>query len=317
MVKINIERIKKEKSVSELLEFGIINIDKPSNATSYDVSEFVKKKLDSLKNSNEFLAPRNQKEKDKVSLVRKTSHFGTLDPKVTGVLPIALNRACKLTGHFLGHDKEYIGIMRIHEKIPMKKIQEIINKKFLGKIKQLPPVKSKVKRAIREREIKKFKLLEQDEKNILFHTEVQAGTYIRKLIHDLGKEINGAHMLELRRIRAGIFSEDDKKYPSINLYDFEKAVSEYKEGDSKKLKQIITPAEIISDIYPVVKIKKKHADKLLHGSPILKKYSNRKEKFSKGKIICAFHKNRFLGIYEVVNKKEILAKPKFVMQPLD
>jgi H/ACA ribonucleoprotein complex subunit 4 len=72
----NLEKIKQEKSLKELLEFGILNIDKPSGPTSFDISDGVRKKLG----------------------LRKTSHFGTLDPKVTGVLPIALNRACKLTG---------------------------------------------------------------------------------------------------------------------------------------------------------------------------------------------------------------------------
>ncbi len=76
----NIEKIKQEKTLKELLEFGIININKPSGPTSFDISDFVRKKLG----------------------LRKTSHFGTLDPKVTGVLPIALNRACKLTGFFYG-----------------------------------------------------------------------------------------------------------------------------------------------------------------------------------------------------------------------
>src|SRR3989304_2134583 len=115
---IDIEKIKKGKTIAELLEFGIINIDKPSGPTSFDVSEFVMKTLG----------------------LRKTSHFGTLDPKVTGVLPIALNRACKLTGFFLGEDKEYVGIMRIHEDISIEKLKEVIDNKFIGKITQLPPV---------------------------------------------------------------------------------------------------------------------------------------------------------------------------------
>ncbi|MFQ5531957.1 MAG: RNA-guided pseudouridylation complex pseudouridine synthase subunit Cbf5, partial [Candidatus Nanoarchaeia archaeon] len=177
------------KQLKELLEFGIINIDKPSGPTSFNVSDQMRAALKELG-------------------VRKTSHFGTLDPKVTGVLPIALNRACKLTGFFIGHDKEYVGIMRMHEEISMEDIEKMIRKKFLGKIIQKPPVKSRVKRQAREREIKEFKLLEQDSnrKDILFKTTVQGGTYIRKLIDDLGKELNiGAHMLELRRIRAGIF----------------------------------------------------------------------------------------------------------------
>ena len=75
----DLEKIKKGKSTQELLEFGIINIDKSSGPTSFNISDFVRKKLN----------------------LRKTSHFGTLDPKVTGVLPVALNRACKLTGFFL------------------------------------------------------------------------------------------------------------------------------------------------------------------------------------------------------------------------
>ena len=126
----DLEQIKSKKTIKELLEFGIINIDKSSGPTSFDVSEFVKKKLG----------------------LRKTSHFGTLDPKVTGVLPVALNRACKLTGFFLGEDKEYIGIMRIHEDISQKDVEKAIEKKFLGIIKQTPPVKSRVKRQERERD---------------------------------------------------------------------------------------------------------------------------------------------------------------------
>ena len=85
-MKIDIEKIKQEKSIKELLEFGILNIDKPSGPTSFSVSDFVREKLKGLG-------------------VRKTSHFGTLDPKVTGVLPIALNRACKLTGYFMKKKK--------------------------------------------------------------------------------------------------------------------------------------------------------------------------------------------------------------------
>ena len=92
---INIEAIKKKKSMQELLEFSLLNIDKPSDFTSFDVCQVVKKVLK----------------------LRKTSHFGTLDPKVTGVLPIALNRGCKLTGDFIGHDKLYEGTMHIHEDV--------------------------------------------------------------------------------------------------------------------------------------------------------------------------------------------------------
>ena len=73
--------IQETRSLKELLEFSIMNIDKPSGPTSFYTFDFVRRKLKSLG-------------------VKKTSHFGTLDPKVTGVLPVALNRACRLTGYF-------------------------------------------------------------------------------------------------------------------------------------------------------------------------------------------------------------------------
>ena len=311
-MKPDIEKIKENKKISELLEFGILNIDKPSGPTSFDVSDFVRKKLN----------------------LRKTSHFGTLDPKVTGVLPIALNRGCKLTGFFLGEDKEYVGIMRMHEEISLEKINKAIKEKFLGRIRQTPPKKSRVKRQEREREIKNFEILEQDGKNFVFHTTVEGGTYIRKLIDDLGKYLNvGAHMLELRRIRAGIFgehgiffaskkhragifNEKDKIYPSVNLYDFEKAVEEYKDGKEEKLRKIIIPAEIISEVYDAVEIKENNLGKILTGKPILKEDLVKKEKIEDGEKISIFCAERFIGMYKVINQDEIFAKAEFVMQPL-
>ena len=275
---------KMKPKIKDLLEFGILNINKPSGPTSFNISDHVRKTLG----------------------LRKTSHFGTLDPKVTGVLPIALNRACKLTGYFMGHDKTYVGIMRIHEEKDMKDIQKIIDKEFIGKIQQLPPVKSRVKRQVREREVMKFKLLEQDEKNIVFETKVQAGTYIRKLISDLGDEIGGAHMLELRRTQAGMFEEKD----SITLYELEKAIKE------NKLEKFIIPGEIIRKFYGVIELKKDRLDHILTGKPIHDKDLSKKYKIKKGEIVCAFNKNKFIGIYTIVNEKDIFAKPKFVMQPL-
>ena len=287
----NIEKLKKQKTIHELLEFGIINIDKPSGPTSFDISDFVRKKLG----------------------LRKTSHFGTLDPKVTGVLPIALNRACKLTGFFLGEDKEYVGIMRIHKNSSLEKIEKVIKEKFTGKIKQVPPVKSRVKRQEREREIKKFKLFEKNEKDILFLAEVEGGTYIRKLIDDLGKELGiGAHMLELRRIRAGIFKEEDKEYPLVNLYDFEKAFNEYKKGNEKLLRKIIIPGEIISKLFPILEVKKESLKKLFTGKPIFEEDVKNKIKGLKNKIVCVFSGVMFVGMYKVVDKEYIFAKPMFV-----
>lgn len=307
----NIEKIKKSKTTEELLEFGIINIDKPSGPTSFNVSEQVKRILN----------------------VKKTSHFGTLDPKVTGVLPIALNRACKLTGFFLGENKTYVGIMRFHEEISKEKVENVIKEKFLGTISQLPPVKSRVARKVREREIISFKILEQDErqkaeplatspearpsvvglklgqsKDFLFEVECQGGTYIRKLIHDLGQELGiGAHMLELRRTRAGIFDEK----ASFNLYDLEKNVN-----NEKSLKEMISPGEIISELYPVIEIKKEPVDRILHGQPIYEKDLLKKVNAEKDEKICVFSEEKFIGVFKVLREDKIFAKSEFTMQEI-
>jgi len=299
-MKINIEKIKKKKSIKELLEFGIINIDKPLGPTSFDISDFVRKML------SEFG-------------VHKTSHFGTLDPKVTGILPIALNRACKLTGFFLGEDKEYMGIMRVHEDLPLAKIRKMIKEKFTGIIIQKPPVKSRVKRQNREREIKSFDLIEKDEKDILFRTEVQGGTYIRKLIDDLGKALGiGAHMLELRRIRAGIFKEDDKKYPSSTLYDLEKAIKSLSEGNEEEIREIIVPAEIVSDVYKIVEIKEDYVRDTFLGRPILKEAVKTKGKWEREEKVSVFSGERFIGMFKVLGLEDsdIFAKAEFVLQPI-
>lgn len=286
-----LEKFKLEKTIKELLEFGILNIDKCSGPTSFKVSEFVKKSLN----------------------LRKTSHFGTLDPKVTGVLPVGLNRACKLTGFFIGHDKEYIGIMRFHEKVERKIVEDEIKKNFSGIIKQLPPVRSRVARRERERRIISFEILEENGKDFVFKTSVQGGTYIRKLIHDLGENLGvNAHMLELRRIRAGIFKEID----SVNLYSFEKAVEEYKKGNEKLLREIVIPGEIITEIFPTVKIKEKFLEKILHGSPIKTDFLEGKSSVKEGNI-CVFCKDQFVGIFRKVHEEENFARSEFTLQPLE
>lgn len=269
------------------INFAILNIDKPAGPTSFWVSDYVRKLLKDLG-------------------VTKTSHFGTLDPAVTGVLPIALNRACRLTGYFLKQDKEYVGVMHIHKDVKKQEIEKIIKKEFLGKIMQKPPVKSRVKREFREREIKKFDILEQgeDKRDFLFHTEVQAGTYIRKLIDDLGKEIGGAHMLELRRTRACIFPENK----SITLYELEKAVKENKLDD-----KLIPAEKAIKEILPTIQIKKKNLDKILHGKPIHKEDLARKYKLKKEQEIAVFCGQQFVETASVINEKNIYARPQFVL----
>lgn len=278
--------MKPQTPIDQLIRFSLINLDKPSGPTSFQVSQFVK---------NAFK-------------IAKTSHMGTLDPQVTGVLPITLGRACKLSEYFMHKDKKYVGIMRIHEDISLEKLKKEM-KEFVGKITQLPPVRSRVKRAYRQREVKQFELLEKDGQNILFIADVEAGTYIRKLCTDLGDKLGiGAHMLELRRVKASIFSETDDNF--INLYGLEKALAALEEGNEIPLRKILVPAEqAIKKVLPVVQLNSKNLSQILTGKPLREEDL---EKIPNEEIFAAFHNYTFIGVYRKSDNETIVAKPEFV-----
>lgn len=286
-----------EKIISELLEFCIINVDKPSGITSFDVCEKI----------------------DRIFSAKKTGHFGTLDPMVTGVLPVALNRACRLSNYFMKKDKKYIGKMRIHSDISEEKLKEEMEK-FIGKIMQKPPVKSRVKRVLRERTVNEFKIIKKEEKIVEFHCDVEAGTYIRKLISDLGEKIGGAHMIELRRIRAGIFLEKD----SYKIKKIENAFEKYKKGDESELRKMLIPAEVIKEVILEVQVKEEPVKELLNGKPLMRQDlagSKFLADFERNKLVSVFSGDRFIGVYKNVILEDskssrdncIIAKPEFVL----
>ncbi len=281
----NISKIQQQKPIAELLEFSIINVNKPSRCTSFDVAEAVRKILGA----------------------RKTGHFGTLDPMVTGVLPVAINRACKLCDYFMHHDKVYVGKMYLHSDVDEVKLRQGM-KKFVGKIMQKPPVKSRVKRVLRERKVNKFEVLGKDGKKVEFIADVEAGTYIRKLIYDLGENIGGAHMIELRRIKAGIF--DIKK--SNSLDKVEEAFGLWKEKkDEKKLRKILIPAEIISEILPVVQIKPDNIKQILTGKPLFEK--DIVGELPKTDTFAVFLEDKFIEVARKVDEGDIVGRAEFVL----
>lgn len=212
------------RTTREMLDFGMVNIDKPAGPTSHQVSGFVKDILH----------------------LEKAGHSGTLDPGVTGVLPVGLHGATRIMQSLLTAGKEYVGLMHIHDDIAEGKLIDSI-KKFQGKLMQLPPVKSAVKRQLREREVYYVEVLEIDGRDVLFKIGCQAGTYIRKWCHDFGKFIDSsAHMVELRRTKSGPFTEDTL----ITLQDLTDAYHYYKEenDDTKLRKIIITPEFAVSHL---------------------------------------------------------------------
>lgn len=227
---------------------------------------------------------------------------------MSGVLPIALSRACRLNEYFMHRDKEYVGIMRLHKDISLQELKAEMQK-FVGKITQLPPLRSRVKRALREREVKKFELIEKEGKDALFVAEVEAGTYIRKLCDDLGKQIGGAHMLELRRTKASIFNEKD----SITLYQFDEAIEEFKKGNQVPLIKLLIPAEeAIKKALSSMQLKNSSEallKQLLTGKPLMKIDV---ESIPEQSPFALFYNDKLLGIYKISQEKDIIARPEFV-----
>jgi len=275
--------------MKELINFSLINIDKPTGPTSFTISDYVRKRLG----------------------ISKASHMGTLDPKVTGVLPITLGRACKLAAYFIRHDKTYVGILHTHKEQNIKELQKLINEKFVGKIKQTPPNRSAVKREEREREVYFWNLTEEFEggKDYLFECKVEGGTYIRKLCSDLGEIIGGAHMDELRRTEAGIFDETTL----VTMTEFDSAVDKMKNGDEKPFRAMLVRAEdAIKKVMPFIDVDKQAISGLYTGKPLFKKDVLSKSKIKTGESFAVFCGEKFIGVYNRVGEGEVFGKAEFV-----
>ncbi len=235
--------IKAEQPTTDhLLHNGIILIDKPAGPTSHQVSDQIKKILN----------------------LKKAGHSGTLDPNVTGLLPVALDKGTKIIQALLNAGKEYVCVMHIHQDVEEKKLRDIIMS-FVGKIRQLPPVKSAVKRQERTREIYSIEIFEIKNRDVLFVVDCQGGTYIRKLCSDIGEKLGcGAHMAELRRTKAGPFNESQ----IINLHDLADAFHEHKNGNDVELRKIILPIETGVKHLPKIWVKKTTVKSLCHGAQL-------------------------------------------------
>ncbi|MAG91858.1 RNA-guided pseudouridylation complex pseudouridine synthase subunit Cbf5 [Candidatus Woesearchaeota archaeon] len=233
-----------ERKTEEIINYGIVNIDKPKGPTSHQVSDFVQKILK----------------------INKSGHSGTLDPAVTGLLPIALGNATRIVQNLLIAGKEYVAIMHLHKNIDENKLKETIEKNFLGKIKQMPPLKSSIKRQLRTRSIYYIDILEIDNQDVLFKVGSEAGTYIRKLIHDIGQKLEiGAHMAELRRTKAGPFTESSV----CTLQELTDAYYFWKqENNDKFLRKIIQPIENGVSHLPKVWVFDTTVESLCHGSDL-------------------------------------------------
>lgn len=266
---------------------GVLIIDKPIGVTSFDVIRDIRKEYGT----------------------KKVGHTGTLDPMATGVLPILIGDATKLSDYLMDHDKEYIAVLKLGEKrdtgdsegniietskIPNLTTQEIENtlKAFIGKISQIPPMYSAIKvngeklyelaregkeieRKPRSVEIYSIELLEVEKntENIIdkikFKVNCSKGTYIRTLCEDIAEKLGTVGYMKELR---------RTRVGKFTLEDINKCVS---------------LEEILSEENAYI-LKENEEIKLLNGVII-------KTNLADG-LVRIYKNNEFIGIGEVKNK---------------
>lgn len=234
----------RDRLIRDYIDNGVVVVDKPCGPTSHQVSSWVRDMLG----------------------VERAGHSGTLDPKVTGVLPVALGKGTKAVGALSLATKEYVGVMQVHADVSNNRIKELFHE-FTGRIHQKPPLKSAVKRALRVRSVYELTIIEKDGRNILFKVSCEAGTYIRKLVHDMGLVLGcGANMARLRRTRVGLFTEDD----TVILQDLKDAYVAYQEdGSEEALRSIIHPIEDAVAHLKKIWVKDSAVGALAHGAQLM------------------------------------------------
>ena len=210
---------------------GIINFFKPKGMTSHDAVYYFRR----------------------LCKTKKVGHTGTLDPMATGVLPICIGKATRVSEYLLNVGKEYIGELTLGTETDTQdkegKITNFSNKEvcieslikvfndFKGEQEQIPPMYSAVRhkgkklyelaragevveRKPRNATIKELNILNNyNNKEIIFYTKCSKGTYIRTLCNDIGRDLKtyGKKLYELAR--EGIVIE--RKSNRINISELD------------------------------------------------------------------------------------------------
>jgi len=230
-----------DRSLAERIRLGVAIVDKPTGPTSHQVSAWVR---------DMFGVP-------------KAGHSGTLDPRVTGVLPVALADATRAVEAVLAGDKEYVGVLQLHQDVDARRVRAMMAR-FVGEIYQIPPVRSAVKREQRARMVSEFEPLEIDGRDVLFRVRCESGTYIRTLAVDVGDALGvGANLVDLRRTRTATFTEADA-HP-LNAFR-DALVYAKEESDEAPLRAILRPIEDLLRHLPRIIVKNTAVDSICHGA---------------------------------------------------
>ncbi len=280
---------------------GILIINKPKGYTSHDVVNVLRKKLN----------------------IRQIGHTGTLDPNATGVLPVLIGQATKISKYLIEHDKEYIAEIKLgiktttgdmegeiiekKDSVPelnKEKIETVLNS-FKGKQKQIPPIYSsikingkkayeyarnneKIELEPRDIEIYDIELIDFKLDEIKFKVTCSKGTYIRSLCEDISKKLETiGTMQNLCRTQVDQFLLND----SIRI-------EEIKEKEIEYISSKIISIEKAFSNYPEIKLEEQKIKHFLNGVKITNKNEDGVYKIYQG--------TKFLGLGII--EKELLKR---------
>ena len=231
------------RSVEDLLKSGIVVINKQAGPSSHQVAAWLRDSFE----------------------LDLTGHGGTLDPNVTGVLPISLGKASKVIKVLQESSKEYICHLRLGKDPGKEKIKDVFSK-FLGPIYQIPPFQAAVKRELRIRRIYDLEIMERSSNSILFRVECEGGTYIRNLCEDIGSVLGTKGVMEqLIRTKSGPFKLED----SFTLIEAHDIFQNWKSSsDDSKIKSLLRPLEDMLLDLPKIEVKDSAVDAICHGADL-------------------------------------------------
>lgn len=262
---------------------GILVLNKPPGMTSHDCVALVRR----------------------LTRVKKVGHTGTLDPEATGVLPLCLGQATKITPFLLEASKAYQAQFKLGEatttedftgevveEVPVssppdeQKVKEVLNQ-FLGEIVQIPPMYSAVKvkgkklyewarlgieveRPVRRVKIERLDLIHYQPEppfpTVGIAVTCSKGTYIRTLCVDIGRALGyPAHLTSLVRTKSGPFTLEE----SVDL-------EEVKSWTYEDWKEKLLPIDSALRQLPSIRLDRKGAEKIRHGQKITYKKTEQK-----------------------------------------
>ena len=290
---------------------GILLLDKPAGITSNDALQRIKR----------------------LYRAARAGHTGSLDKPATGMLPLCLGEATKVSSYILNADKTYVSVAKLGvmtstadaegEILETRQVPELnqwqlekVIAQFVGDIEQIPPMYSalkvdgqrlyklayqglEVERKPRPVTIQKIDLLNFDEDSFTIKVRCSKGTYIRTLVEDIGQALGfGAHVRSLRRLSTGPFNE--AQMVSMEMIE---NLSKQGEEENAALDQLLVPLDSALEHLAEVNLTEEMAYQLCLGQSVSVPQAP-----TEGLVRIYDHKYAFIGIGTILDDGRVAPK---------